>query len=75
MITIIDNIYNKDNLIFYIALSIITLCFIIMIIISLIKDNKIKNKETEIELPKKKETIENIDSDTFIKRLEELKKK
>lgn len=74
---ILNYIYQDNNLTFYIVLAIISFSFIVLISLSMTKKNKkeITKEEDVIELPKVKEKIETLDSDTFIKRLEDLKKK
>ncbi len=73
---ILNSIYQDNNLTFYIVLTIISFSFIVLISLSMTKKNKKETKQEDaIELPKVKEKIETLDSDTFIKRLEDLKKK
>lgn len=76
----LEFLYQDSNLTFYIVLAVISFCFIILISLSMIKKKNISNDndivdEEVLELPKVRENIEVLDSDTFIKRLEDLKNK
>lgn len=76
----LEFLYQDGNLTFYVVLAVISFCFIVLIGLSMMKKKNVNNsnkivEEEVLELPRVRENIEVLDSDTFIKRLEDLKNK